>query len=256
MLHFAYGSNMSEPLLLRHCPTARPEGRAYLPGHRFIIMGSGYASIVPAPGGGVHGLLWRLKPRDLAALNAYENLDGGLYRSVTMAVVTGRAPPRRAGLCRPRSYAGAAAAGIFADCHPSGATWQGSRRAISAIWRDGRRTQDDRSGAVDGTEPSAVADEVLQIKRLTIRGGVQGVGYRAFVEREAVQLGLTGWVRNRRDGTVEAVIAGPAAAVVAMIARCQDGPPHARVHTVAVEPAAAIDLALGSAGAFVIIATA
>ena len=96
MLHFAYGSNMSEPLLLRHCPTARPEGRAYLPGHRFIIMGSGYASIVPAPGGGVHGLLWRLKPRDLAALNAYENLDGGLYRSVIMAVVTGRR--RRAAL--------------------------------------------------------------------------------------------------------------------------------------------------------------
>jgi gamma-glutamylcyclotransferase (GGCT)/AIG2-like uncharacterized protein YtfP len=96
MLHFAYGSNMSEPLLRRRCPTERPEGHAYLPGYRFIIMRSGYASIVPAPGGGVHGLLWRLKPRDIAALNAYEDLDGGLYRSVTMAVVAGRR--RRAAL--------------------------------------------------------------------------------------------------------------------------------------------------------------
>ena len=96
MLHFAYGSNMSEPLMRRRCPTARPEGRAYLPGHRFIIMRSGYASIVPARGREVHGLLWRLKPRDLAALNAYENLDGGLYRRGAKAVVSLRR--RRAAL--------------------------------------------------------------------------------------------------------------------------------------------------------------
>lgn len=101
-----------------------------------------------------------------------------------------------------------------------------------------------------------MADEVLQIRRLTIRGGVQGVGYRVFVEREALRLGLTGWVRNRRDGTVEAMIAGPPSAVIAMIARCQEGPPHARVHTVAVEAAAPIDIEIGSAGAFVIVATA
>ena len=162
MLHFAYGSNMSEPLLLRHCPTARPEGRAYLPGHRFIIMCSGYASIVPAPGGGVHGLLWELKPRDLAALNAYENLDGGLYRSVTMAVVTGGR--RRAALVyagrdrmpgRPRPGYLPIVTQAARHCRVPGALY-------SAIWRDGRRTQDDRSGAVDGTEPSAVADELLR----------------------------------------------------------------------------------------------
>jgi len=87
MLHFAYASNMSVPLMRRRCPAARLEGRAVLPGHRFIIMRSGYASIVPAPGGCVHGLLWRLTPRDVAALNAYENIGGGLYRAVTMSVV-------------------------------------------------------------------------------------------------------------------------------------------------------------------------
>jgi gamma-glutamylcyclotransferase (GGCT)/AIG2-like uncharacterized protein YtfP len=90
MLYFAYGSNMSAALMRRRCPGAQLQGRADLPGYRFVIMRSGYASIVPAPGGCVHGLLWRLAPRDVAALNAYENLDGGFYRAVTMAVVARR----------------------------------------------------------------------------------------------------------------------------------------------------------------------
>jgi gamma-glutamylcyclotransferase (GGCT)/AIG2-like uncharacterized protein YtfP len=90
MLHFAYGSNMSAALMRCRCPGARLGGRARLPGYRVIVMRSGYASIVAAPGGCVHGLLWRLTPRDVAALNAYENLDGGLYRTVIMAVVAQR----------------------------------------------------------------------------------------------------------------------------------------------------------------------
>ena len=96
MLHFAYGSNMSVALMRRRCPLARLEGRACLPGYRFVITGSGFASVVPAPGSCVHGLLWRVTPRDVAALNAYENLDGGLYRAVTMGVVSQRR--RRAAL--------------------------------------------------------------------------------------------------------------------------------------------------------------
>jgi AIG2 family protein len=90
MLHFAYGSNMSAALMGRRCPGARLEGRAILLGYRFIIMRSGFASIAAAPGGCVHGLLWRLTARDVAALNAYENLDGGLYRAVTLAVLAHR----------------------------------------------------------------------------------------------------------------------------------------------------------------------
>ena len=96
MLHFAYGSNMSAALMRHRCPGARLEGGASLPGYRFIIMQSGYASVVPAPGSSVRGLLWRVTPRDVAALNAYENLDGGLYRAVTMAVASHRR--RRAAL--------------------------------------------------------------------------------------------------------------------------------------------------------------
>jgi len=75
------------------------------------------------------------------------------------------------------------------------------------------------------------------LRHLAIRGRVQGVGYRAFVEEEATALGLDGWVRNRRDGTVEAVIAGPGEAVEAMIAACRKGPFSARVDGVDVSNA-------------------
>ena len=60
---------------------------------------------------------------------------------------------------------------------------------------------------------------------VTIRGRVQGVGYRAWVEYQASASGLEGWVRNRRDGSVEALFAGPARAVAEMVAHCRHGPP-------------------------------
>lgn len=72
--------------------------------------------------------------------------------------------------------------------------------------------------------------------RVTIRGRVQGVGYRAWAADEAETLGLSGWVRNRRDGTVEAVVSGEAATVELFLARCRDGPRGAAVTGVATEP--------------------
>lgn len=75
-------------------------------------------------------------------------------------------------------------------------------------------------------------------RHLTITGRVQGVWYRAWTTQTAEELGLSGWVRNRREGTVEAVVAGPRQAVETMIERCKDGPPHAGVENVSVEPAA------------------
>ncbi len=72
-----------------------------------------------------------------------------------------------------------------------------------------------------------------------IRGRVQGVWYRGWTEEEATRRGLRGWVRNRRDGSVEALFAGPAALVQDMIDACWKGPPAARVEAVeqsAVEP--------------------
>ena len=71
-LHFAYGSNMSRTLMRRRCPGARGLGPARLDGWRFVITRDGYASLLRDPGECVYGVLWRLTPRDLAALNAYE----------------------------------------------------------------------------------------------------------------------------------------------------------------------------------------
>lgn len=65
--------------------------------------------------------------------------------------------------------------------------------------------------------------------RLRIEGLVQGVGFRAFVVGVARGEGLDGWVRNRRDGGVEAVLAGPAEAIERVVARCREGPPASRV---------------------------
>lgn len=62
-----------------------------------------------------------------------------------------------------------------------------------------------------------------------IEGRVQGVWYRAWTVREASRLGLRGWVRNRQDGTVEAVFCGPPEVVDAMVAACHKGPPAAMV---------------------------
>lgn len=68
--------------------------------------------------------------------------------------------------------------------------------------------------------------------RVRIEGAVQGVGYRFWTERVAQILGLTGWVRNRRDGSVEALFCGPADRVADMLARVKRGPPSARVTAV------------------------
>lgn len=68
--------------------------------------------------------------------------------------------------------------------------------------------------------------------RVSITGRVQGVAYRAWTVREASSLSLSGWVRNRRDGSVEALFSGPETAVRAMIERCHRGPWAARVSTV------------------------
>lgn len=62
-----------------------------------------------------------------------------------------------------------------------------------------------------------------------IEGHVQGVGYRAWVESTARTAGLTGWVRNRRDRSVELVVQGPSHRVEEMLRECERGPPDARV---------------------------
>ena len=82
-------------------------------------------------------------------------------------------------------------------------------------------------------------------RRVTIRGRVQGVGYRDAMVDAASALGICGWVRNRGDGSVEALIQGDDAAVERMLAWCRRGPPAARVTEIATLDAAPDPLLLG-----------
>jgi acylphosphatase len=73
--------------------------------------------------------------------------------------------------------------------------------------------------------------------RLVITGRVQGVGFRVWTSREARRRGLAGWVRNRSDGSVEALLIGEAAAIEAMTDACRSGPSHADVRGLTRHPA-------------------
>jgi acylphosphatase len=85
-----------------------------------------------------------------------------------------------------------------------------------------------------------------KVLRLRISGRVQGVGFRAFVADEAEIRGLAGWVRNRAEGNVEAVIAGESDRVDAMLEACSRGPRGAHVENVAIEAANESELGAGS----------
>ena len=86
------------------------------------------------------------------------------------------------------------------------------------------------------------------VRQVTVTGRVQGVGYRAWIEHEARAHAVEGWVRNRRDGRVEALFAGPADVVADLIAKCRRGPSSARVDEVLDQPAGSDALKLRRAG--------
>jgi acylphosphatase len=81
-------------------------------------------------------------------------------------------------------------------------------------------------------------------RHVVIRGRVQGIGYRAWTEVTALERGVEGWVRNRRDGSVEALFSGPEDEVAAMIAECRRGPPGARVDVIDQRDATSDEIAL------------
>jgi acylphosphatase len=82
------------------------------------------------------------------------------------------------------------------------------------------------------------------IRHVFVRGRVQGVGYRVWTEYMALERGVQGWVRNRRDGSVEAIFAGIPEAVAAMIAACSNGPRGSRVERVDQRDGTRVELAL------------
>jgi Gamma-glutamyl cyclotransferase, AIG2-like len=88
--YFAYGSNMSRAAMLRRCQAARAIGPAVLEGHRFFVGLDGWGSVARSAGDSVHGVLWDLTPRCLAALHAYELLHKGLYEVRRLPVRSGQ----------------------------------------------------------------------------------------------------------------------------------------------------------------------
>ena len=95
------------------------------------------------------------------------------------------------------------------------------------------------------------------VRHISVRGRVQGVGYRAFVEHEALRRGVEGWARNRRDDSVEAVFAGPRDVVAAMIEACRRGPFAARIDALDQREGSADDLKARRLGElFSVLATA
>lgn len=106
----------------------------------------------------------------------------------------------------------------------------------------GAETATGRAEGRKGRSDFFMAIEPQEIKRLTIRGIVQKIGFRMWTERKASGLGLDGWVRNRLDGSVEILIAGPTPAVAQLIAHCRSGPPLARVDSIEIEEASERDL--------------
>ena len=88
-LYFAYGSNMARAAMARRCPGARAVGPAMLDGYDFFVGVDGWGSVKRKPGAVVHGVLWTLTPRDMAALHAYELLHQGLYDVRTLPVRVG-----------------------------------------------------------------------------------------------------------------------------------------------------------------------
>lgn len=74
-------------------------------------------------------------------------------------------------------------------------------------------------------------------KRIVVTGRVQGVGFRYALADESRSRGLSGWVRNCRDGSVEAIVCGPAADVAALVAWARRGPPAAKVESIEIEEA-------------------
>jgi acylphosphatase len=83
--------------------------------------------------------------------------------------------------------------------------------------------------------PTDAGDESTRVRaRVIVRGRVQGVWFRESCRSQATALGLGGWVRNRGDGSVEAVFEGPDAAVERAVEWCRTGPDHARVDAVEV----------------------
>jgi cation transport regulator ChaC len=134
-LYFAYGSNMDRAAMQQRCPGARAVGPAALEGYKFFVGLEGWGSVRPGPGDTVHGVLWRLTPRDIAALHAYELLHKGLYDVRVLPVRQGaRRVPALIYLLR-RRIAGRPRPGYVELIASSARAWNLPERYIRSVER-------------------------------------------------------------------------------------------------------------------------
>jgi AIG2-like family len=135
MLHFAYGSNMHRAVMRKHAPHAEPVGIAALGDFRFIITADGYASVVPLRGEAVHGVLWRLTPRDRVTLDAWEGIAAERYRATELPVgCAGCRRPALVYIARPLP-AGRAKAGYMELVIKAAQEWKLPADYISSLQR-------------------------------------------------------------------------------------------------------------------------
>ena len=134
-LYFAYGSNMSRAAMKARCPGARAVGPARLDKYRFFVGVEGWGSVKPSSGDAVHGVLWRLTPRDVATMHAYELLHTGLYDVRHLPVRVGaRLKPAMVYLLR-RRITGRPKPGYVELIAAAARDWRLPERYIEAVER-------------------------------------------------------------------------------------------------------------------------
>jgi hypothetical protein len=134
-VYFAYGANMNHAAMARRCPDARAIGPARLDGYRFFIGLEGWGSVRASAGHRVHGILWRLSPRDIAALHAYELLHKGLYDVRTLPVLRERRRmPAMIYLLR-RRIEGSPRPGYVELCAAAARAWKLPERYVRSVER-------------------------------------------------------------------------------------------------------------------------
>jgi gamma-glutamylcyclotransferase (GGCT)/AIG2-like uncharacterized protein YtfP len=135
MLHFAYGANMHRDVMRRHAAAATPVGTAVLADYHFVITADGYASVARRRAHKVHGVLWRITPRDRATLDAWENVAGKLYRAEILPVRhANQIKPALVYIARP-TCSGRPKVGYMEIVIAAARAWQLPRDYIAALQR-------------------------------------------------------------------------------------------------------------------------
>jgi len=134
-LYFAYGLNMDRDGMRARCPDAVALGPAVLERHRFFIGLAGWGSVRPAAGECVHGVLWRLTPRDLAVLHSYELLHKGVYEVRQLPVLRGAKRVSAMIYLLRRRQDGRARPGYIEACAAAARGWHLPERYVRSLER-------------------------------------------------------------------------------------------------------------------------